>query len=68
MVLDFLKRLIPKNQSYTVGGKTTNKIPIDVELKIDNNFKRTLLISSLLIGVGIGVGVGVVNKLSTKNK
>lgn len=62
--------LIP-SQTYTVGGKSSasSKLPVELTLKIDPDFKKTLLIGTALmgIGVGVGVGIGIVNA-STKRK
>jgi len=45
--------------SYVVGGKSSEPLPVEVTLKLDPDFKRSLLTATSILGVSIAVGVAV---------
>jgi hypothetical protein len=55
---------------YTVGGKTstsTGGTPLNIQLKLDPNFQRVLVNTTLVVTVGIGVAI-VAGFIITKKK
>ena len=66
MGLDFaklVKNIIPA-QEVIVGGKSSKSsgVPIDVKLKLDPEFSKTLVkVSGILaLGIGLGIASGIV--------
>jgi hypothetical protein len=60
--------LIPK-QSYTVGGKSSgNNIPVELTLKLDPDFKKTVIKGATILSIGIGLGIASGIVISNNNK
>lgn len=48
--------------TYTVGGKQSSGIPMDIRLSLDPDFKKTVLIGTSMLSLGIAVGLALSKK------
>jgi len=45
-------------QSYTVGGPASKPLPVELTLKLDPDFKKTIIKTALIFSAGVAIGVG----------
>jgi hypothetical protein len=46
-------------QTYTVGGKSSPGLPVDVRLKLDPQMEKTILKTAGIVAGGLAIGVAV---------
>lgn len=63
-LIDFFNGLT--KTSYTVGGPASKPLPVELTLKLDPDFKKTVIKSVCILSAGVVIGVATGVAISSR--